>query len=194
MPGMCESRPLLIAKYNENDVRKVGYSLAIAMHSILAARSATESDVGAGVEIVACDVDEACLVVGRAAAYRQSAVAGLSAVVRRHYFSLGKGRNRGWLRVRPEVREFVCFRRAHILELGSAFGVFDAIFCCNVMIYFEEGAVRQACQELTVRLVPGGHLFLGHTESARFLAPDMKGVASTVYRRSPSSLAGDRAA
>jgi chemotaxis protein methyltransferase CheR len=62
-------------------------------------------------------------------------------------------------------------------------GMFDAVFCRNVLIYFEPPSRLGVIDRLTRRLVPGGYLFLGHAESAARTATELKSVMPAVYRR-----------
>jgi chemotaxis protein methyltransferase CheR len=61
-------------------------------------------------------------------------------------------------------------------------GKFDAIFCRNVLIYFDGPTRSDVLQWLVKHLVPGGHLFLGHAESVTGTSLPLASVMPAVYR------------
>jgi chemotaxis protein methyltransferase CheR len=69
--------------------------------------------------------------------------------------------------VDPSVRALCHFARFNLLDAGSAamFGRVDAIFCRNVLIYFDDEARRKVIESFYERLNPGGYLMLGHSDS-----------------------------
>jgi chemotaxis protein methyltransferase CheR len=73
----------------------------------------------------------------------------------------------GKLRVKEPLRSMVHFRVLNLLELGDGFEPesFDAIFCRNVFIYFDEALTYRICGTFHKLLRKGGALFLGHSES-----------------------------
>lgn len=72
----------------------------------------------------------------------------------------------GCLRLTGEIRRLVTFRRSNILSRVQPFrGDLDLIFCRNVMLYFDEGTRRRLLGSFRRGLRPGGHLFLGETET-----------------------------
>lgn len=94
----------------------------------------------------------------------------------------------GGYRLREPIRRTVAFHKANLLDLSemSQLGLFDAIFCRNVFIYFEDSAVQRALAHIGRCLIPGGLLLLGQAESllgrsARF-EPVSLGGTSYAYR------------
>jgi chemotaxis protein methyltransferase CheR len=90
--------------------------------------------------------------------------------------------------VRSEVRAPVTFEQQNLLADGPlpfAGGMFDVIFCRNVLMYFTPDAARAAVAKLANVLAPGGYLFLGHAESLRGLSDECALEAShgTFYYR-----------
>ena len=73
----------------------------------------------------------------------------------------------GGREVIPEVREICHFARVNLVrpEQTAVIGTVDAVFCRNVLIYFAERERQQVVRTLFERLVPGGYLLLGHSES-----------------------------
>jgi chemotaxis protein methyltransferase CheR len=62
-------------------------------------------------------------------------------------------------------------------------GPFDAIFCRNVMIYFDAATKAALVERFTQKLLPGGWLYIGHSESLMGVHPGLQLVGRTTYRR-----------
>jgi chemotaxis protein methyltransferase CheR len=86
-------------------------------------------------------------------------------------------------RVRREVREHVTIARLNLLERWPMRGPFDAIFCRNVMIYFDGPTRATLVRRFASLLAPGGHLFVGHSESLHALDHGLRYVRPAVYGR-----------
>jgi chemotaxis protein methyltransferase CheR len=87
-------------------------------------------------------------------------------------------------RVVPELRRLVEFRRLNFMDAG--YGVAekaDAIFCRNVIIYFDRQTQEQVLGKLARRLVPRGYLFVGHAETLHDMDLPLTPVAPALYRR-----------
>ncbi len=86
--------------------------------------------------------------------------------------------------VHPLVRERVAFRKLNLLEAWPMRGLFDAIFCRNVMIYFDEATKERLQTRLADHLVPGGFLYIGHSERlAATVAPRFTCVGRTTFQK-----------
>ncbi|WP_068072504.1 CheR family methyltransferase [Novosphingobium lentum] len=82
------------------------------------------------------------------------------------------------------ARSLVRFRSLNLLHDWPMHGKFDAIFCRNVMIYFDNETKERLVARFADMLFPGSHLFIGHSErvtgpAARVLEP----VGPTIYRK-----------
>jgi chemotaxis protein methyltransferase CheR len=138
------------------------------------------------VTILATDIDTAVLDVGAAGIYPLERLERVSHALRRRYFRRGVGANAGHCRVIDELRARVRFQPLNLLESPlepPLAGDFDAIFCRNVMIYFDKATQHRLVRELLGRLAPDGLLFTGHSESFPALAALMRPCGRTVYRR-----------
>lgn len=73
----------------------------------------------------------------------------------------------GSYRVSSELRRMCHFSRVNLMDPHQvrSVGRVDAVFCRNVLIYFDDVSRKQATDALYERLLPGGYLFLGHSES-----------------------------
>ena len=101
------------------------------------------------------------------------------------YFSMenapeGRGEK---LAVDEAVRSLIVFRRLNLMENWPFHGLFDAIFCRNVMIYFDAPTKSALVERFTRQLKPGGWLYIGHSESLIGAHPGLELVGRTTYRR-----------
>jgi chemotaxis protein methyltransferase CheR len=98
------------------------------------------------------------------------------------FFLKGTGSRSGSLRVRDELRELVAFRQVNLLDTEwPVRGPFDAIFCRNVMIYFDKPTQRKVLEKLAPLLARDGLLFAGHSESFLHSADLFRLRGNTVY-------------
>ena len=116
------------------------------------------------VEIIGSDIDTRVLESAREGVYGERALARLAPPLIDLYFEPPRRQQR---RIIQDLRESVTFTRANLVDAASmaSHGVFDVIFCRNVLIYFDDESRLVAAGNLYDRLAPGGFLCLGHTES-----------------------------
>jgi len=82
-----------------------------------------------------------------------------------------------------EVRALIAFRRLNLIEPWPFKGLFDAIFCRNVLIYFDNETKASLVDRFVNQIRPGGWLYLGHSESLIKSHPGLRLVGRTIYRR-----------
>lgn len=118
------------------------------------------------VTILATDLDTSVLAKAEAGIYPIESVEKLDAEVVKRFFLKGTGAQSGFARVRPELRAMITFRQLNLLSDGWPIrGPLDAIFCRNVMIYFDKGTQLKILQKFAPLLKLDGLLFAGHSES-----------------------------
>jgi len=88
---------------------------------------------------------------------------GVSAEMRARYFEPANG-ERTQMRVVQAVRRLITFRPLNLVESWPMQGQFQAIFCRNVVIYFDEPTQQRIWEKFTPRLAPEGALYIGHSE------------------------------
>jgi chemotaxis protein methyltransferase CheR len=106
----------------------------------------------------------------------------------RRFFLRGTGPNAGMVRVRPEVARMVECGQLNLLEadwpLLKRFGLpLDAVFCRNVMIYFNRATQHAVMERFASVLRPGGLLFAGHSENFTDCREWFALRGKTVYER-----------
>ncbi len=121
--------------------------------------------LGRPVEIHAIDLNPSRIRQAEQAEYEGHSFRATSAEAKERYF--GGTATDGRLRVKAWLRTPVRFRVLNLMELPDAFpdGHFDAVFCRNVLIYFNEATMQRACSLFHRSLGQGAPLFLGHSES-----------------------------
>lgn len=120
--------------------------------------------------------------------YREDVVDRMPPATVRKYFQKGIGPQQGNYRVRAELRQHLSFQQLNLLEHESPLTEpFHVIFCRNVMIYFDRQTQEELVRRLTRRLVPGGYLLVGHSESLAGIGHTLELVRPATYRRSPAS-------
>ena len=153
------------------------YSIAIALCEALGTRAS-------GCRIVATDIDTDCLAQAARGVFRAERVSALSPERLKRFFSRGVGANEGHVRVHQELRDMITFERLNLLDSQwPVTGPLDAIFCRNVMIYFDKATQRRVLDRFAPLLKPHGLLFAGHSESASLVSPEFRSVGQTVYSR-----------
>ena len=141
------------------------------------------------VRILASDIDTDILATAAAGVYADERVDAVPRDLRRRYFLRGRGAHKGFVRVRADVRELVTFRRINLRdEEWPIRSPLDAIFCRNVIIYFDRELQQRLAARFLELLKPGGVLFLGHSESLLGMRAGLEHLGNTAYRK----LAPDR--
>ncbi|HET8799469.1 MAG TPA: protein-glutamate O-methyltransferase CheR [Thermoanaerobaculia bacterium] len=134
-------------------------------------------------EVLATDVSARALEQAAAAIYAFGVKTEIAPEILHRFFLRGVGSREGQIRVREEVRESVRFAAVNLHRTGSwPHGPFDAIFCRNVLIYFDADSRRRVIDALLARLTPGSLLFLGHAESLNTV-PGVRSLIPNVYVR-----------
>ncbi|WP_312982759.1 protein-glutamate O-methyltransferase CheR [Atlantibacter sp.] len=132
--------------------------------------------------VFASDIDTEVLQKAQSAIYRQEELKTLSPQQLQRYFMRGTGPHEGLVRVRSELGNAVEFAAMNLLDKQyNVPGPFDAIFCRNVMIYFDKETQQAILKRFVPLLKPGGLLFAGHSENFSNLSRDFWLRGQTVY-------------
>ena len=135
-------------------------------------------------QILATDISTRVLDQARKAVYHEDLIAPVSPALRKKYLLRSKDRQSGLVRIVPQLRAKVKFRRLNFLD--TDFGLrepLDIIFCRNVIIYFDRQTQNSLLQRFYDHMRPGGYIFMGHSETLNGLDVPLVGVAPAVYRK-----------
>jgi chemotaxis protein methyltransferase CheR len=148
----------------------------------------SESTPGFSFNILATDVSTAVLQKAVKGIYAATVIEPVPVNMRRKYLMRSRDRQAEQVRVVPEVRRLVEFRRLNFMD--SDYGLTqkaDVIFCRNVLIYFDRATQERILARLTHHLYPHGYLFVGHSESLHEMDLPLVPVGPAVYRRCTSA-------
>ncbi len=151
------------------------YSMAMTAVEALGTQAAS-------VRILATDIDTNVLAKAQQGVYAMERVEKMPKERLRRFFLHGNGRNAGQARVRDELRAMITYRPLNLLDSDWPIrGSFHAIFCRNVMIYFDKQTQYRILQRFAPLLRPEGLLFAGHSESFHHAADLFRPRGKTVY-------------
>jgi len=134
--------------------------------------------------VEATDISRVVLEQGKSGIYLKDSVSRLNRETVRKHFQRGFGPQEGKYRVKAPLRHRVTFQQLNLLDREPPFEEqFHVIFCRNVMIYFDRATQEELVARLTRRLVPGGYLLVGHSESLTGLSHDLRIIRPATYQR-----------
>ncbi|MDR3698569.1 MAG: protein-glutamate O-methyltransferase CheR [Candidatus Sulfopaludibacter sp.] len=149
------------------------WTLACVMNDALPARR---------IRISASDISNKALRVAAQGVYSAERCKELPAAWLKRYF-VAAGRPPDAYQASPELRQQARFQRLNLIERLSWPRQFAAIFCRNVMIYFDRPTQEQVVNKLAECLEPGGYLFVGHAESLSRVTHTLEYVRPAIYRK-----------
>jgi chemotaxis protein methyltransferase CheR len=153
------------------------YSLAMTLLAELPVED------GWRVQILATDLSTRVLQRASEGVYPVERAGGIPRPLLEHFMLRGVGAQEGNVKVSPALQAAVTFRRLNLnQEPYGLTGTLDAIFCRNVFIYFQRATRDRIVQQMLDHLRPGGHFFVGHSESLGGVA-GLETLMPTVYRK-----------
>jgi chemotaxis protein methyltransferase CheR len=167
------------------------YSIAMALLRAFPAGS------GWDLEILATDLSTRVLDRARQAVWPLEKSREIPDADLRAFMLRGAGPSEGMMKAGPEIRSLVRFARQNLNDASyPPFGAFDAVFCRNVLIYFDAPTKEQVVRRLLGHVAPEGYLFLGHAESLSGTSLPVRSIFPTAYCHGagqPSGFKGARA-
>jgi chemotaxis protein methyltransferase CheR len=144
--------------------------------------------------VIATDIDTQVLARGEAGIYAMEQVKSLSDERLKRFFLKGTGAHAGFAKVRPELRSMIKFSQLNLTDAHYAVpGPFDAIFCRNVMIYFDKATQARVLERFAPLVKSGGLLFAGHSENFSYVSQAFRLRGQTVYQLTRDHASGGTA-
>ncbi len=131
--------------------------------------------------VLATDISEDVLNYARQAIYPEDRLKLLPEEWLRRYF---KPLDEKEYQLKDTVKQEVHFGRLNLMNSSYPFrSKFHVIFCRNVMIYFDTQTKNDLVDRFVEMLVPGGYLFIGHSETITRNHPRLQFIKSSIYRK-----------
>ena len=154
------------------------YTLAMVLSEYAAAHP------GFRFRILATDISTRVLEKAELGIYPAEDAEPVPQALRRKYLMRSRDPEADRVRMVPELRKLVEFRRLNFMDADYGVGaIADAIFCRNVLIYFDRPTQQRILSRLTQCLVPGGYLFVGHSETLHDMHLPVEALGPALYRR-----------
>lgn len=151
------------------------YTLAMTLSEVIA-------NTSIDAKILATDISTRVLAKCQNGVYNKDKVESIPAELLKRYFTPVKQVSGTVFSANDSLRSLINFTRLNLSETPFPMhGPFDAIFCRNVMIYFDNTVRKKLLEEAYRLLKPGGYLFVGHAESLTGILSGFKAVKPSVY-------------
>jgi chemotaxis protein methyltransferase CheR len=155
------------------------YSLAMVMSEF-----AESSPPGLHYSILGTDLSTRVLGLASNAVYASDRIAAISLLMKKKYFLRSKNLQQPTVRIVPQLRQKVNFQRLNFMDnTYEVPGLFDVVFCRNVLIYFDKPTQEKVINRLCARLNEGGLFFLGHSESITGMQVPLQQIRPTIFKR-----------
>jgi chemotaxis protein methyltransferase CheR len=138
---------------------------------------------GWDIEVLATDISGRALRQAIAGVWPVEKSAEIPEAYLKAYMLRGVRSHSGTMSATDTLRGVIRFQRLNLHEELPELGVFDLIFCRNVLIYFDVESRTRAVNRILSRLLPSGYLFLGHSESLLSSGLRLRPMAPSVYSR-----------
>lgn len=135
------------------------------------------------IKILASDLDSNVVSHGKAGIYTRDQLSGISETRLKQWFLKGSGARKGKVKVRDELRELIAFRQLNLMESWPMQGMFDVIFCRNVVIYFDKPTQQKLFSRFADMLTKDGRMIVGHSESLNKVTNRFELLGKTVYEK-----------
>lgn len=155
------------------------YTMAMVLSEYLAA-NASERDYF----VLATDLSTDVLQKAQRGIYQSDLLQPVPADMMRKYVMRAADNRRQEMRIVPKLRSRVGFARLNLMDDTYPVGeAMHLIFCRNVLIYFDKPTQQHVLTRLCNNLLPGGYMFIGHSETVTGFDLPIKQVANTVFKR-----------
>ncbi len=154
------------------------YTIAMVLEDYRDARGAPDYS------ILATDLSTDVLKAARKGIYPVGMIDPVDHQKRTRYIMEPRDPQRGEVRIHPKLRAKIGFGRLNLMDRAYEIGdKVHVVFCRNVLIYFDKPTQEKVLARLCDKLVTGGFLYVGHSETISGLNLPVKQVANTVFRK-----------
>nr|WP_255695997.1 protein-glutamate O-methyltransferase CheR [Shinella sp. NM-101] len=154
------------------------YTMAMVMQDF------AESTPGIDYRILATDLSTDVLAAARRGVYPRDMVQPVPADLQRRHVMVSRDAARGEVRIHPRLRSTIGFARMNLMDNAYKVGEpMHMVFCRNVLIYFDKPTQAKVLTRLCDCLVPGGFLYVGHSETVTGIPLPVRQVANTVFKK-----------
>ncbi|WP_029008610.1 CheR family methyltransferase [Azospirillum halopraeferens] len=133
--------------------------------------------------ILATDIDTHMVETARRGVYAGDQASGIPTAIRDRFTRRVRDDGATALSMGEDLRRLITFKPLNLLERWPMRGPFDAIFCRNVLIYFDRAGRTQVIENFARLLATDGYLYLGHSESLYGVSNSFRQAGPTIYRR-----------
>jgi len=176
--------PMKSAGANRIRIWSAGCSSGEEPYTIALSIQAVFGRIPQDMRILATDLDTKVLATGRAGSYPSKKLSGIPPNYAR---ALPRPDEEDIVKMPSELKAAISFKQLNLLENWPMKGKFEAIFCRNVMIYFDAETKARLIDRFADALVPGGTLYIGHSESILGQHAKLESLGDTIYRRGPAA-------
>lgn len=148
------------------------YSIAMTLRAILPRLEQWDA------KILATDIDTNMLKAAMAGQYSASELPNIPAAYRD-----GITDDDEYIYMPESLKALIAFKHLNLLQPWPMKGLFDAVFCRNVVIYFDKPTQAKLFTRMADRIKPGGWLYIGHSETLNKVCDRFELVGRTLYRR-----------
>jgi len=140
------------------------------------------AEEGWDVQLLATDISNRVLEKARKGVYPIARAAELPDDLLHSFMLRGIAERQGEMKVTVEIQQMVDFRKLNLDQESELLeGPFDAIFCRNVLIYFDTASKRRVVANLLRHLMADGYLFVGHAENLNSVSSQIRSLEPTIY-------------
>lgn len=135
-------------------------------------------------KILATDISETVLGIARTGIYTERQSGKIPEQYKRSYCLRSKDLSQKTIRIKPELRQKVQFRRLNLMDTTYPITKkYQIVFCRNVFIYFDRPTQKKVLERIYTHLAPGGYLFMGHSENIGSVKLPLVSVGTAIYKK-----------
>ncbi len=134
-------------------------------------------------KIISTDLSSRMLKIAEAGIYAKERIQSIPLLLVKKYFLKGDLHWKDYIKIKEQIKRYLCFQRLNLIEPFSFPEPFDCIFCRNVMIYFDRQTQASLVNRFYQNLNQGGILFIGHSESLTGIPHKFRYIKPAIYQK-----------